>query len=53
MSSDLEQLQNAIRQAIRRHALESDVTLAEAIGVLEIEKQTLLNLAAQDIEEED
>jgi len=49
--SGVVQLQQEIDQTIKRAALESDVNVAEAIGVLEIIKASLIRGMLEDGEE--
>jgi hypothetical protein len=53
MNSGVDQLKRELNSILRRYAGESDVTLAEAVGVLEIVKAELLVLAQQDGEEQE
>ena len=42
MSEDVRQMSDEIKSVIRRYSAESDVTIGEAIGALEIIKMKLL-----------
>jgi hypothetical protein len=48
MSNGLNQLKRELDMLLRRYAGESDVTIAEAIGMLEIAKAELIALAQED-----
>ena len=52
MNNGADQLKREMQSLLRRYAGESDVTIAEAIGVIELVKAELIALAQDDGEME-